>query len=172
MLERGYRHFVVLLDSERYSMSPAVTMWKTHLRSSLKTILGQQQERHLPYCTEFSSHSWSDVAFDHRPTRRFYHVLRRACLMRRLQAYFPIGCNHRCFQFVGAYILFALDVHRRSGIHHEFSLLWLFRRGYRHYPCLGMGVKRGLVLCFELSDTCRQRPCFAVGASFLLQEVS
>ena len=48
MLERGFRHFVVLPDLERYSMSPAVTMWKTNLRSSLKTILGQQQERHVP----------------------------------------------------------------------------------------------------------------------------
>ena len=27
MLQRGDRHLVVLSDSEKYSMSPAVTMW-------------------------------------------------------------------------------------------------------------------------------------------------
>ena len=75
MLEREYRHFVVLLDSERYSMSPAGS-------SSLKTMLGQHQERNFLSCTEIFSHSWSDVAFDHWPIR----VLHSACLMTRRQA--------------------------------------------------------------------------------------
>ena len=81
MLDHEYRHFAVTLESERYSMSPAATMWKTNLHSSLKTILGRQQERIFVSCTELFSHSWSDVAFDHWPTRRFSSVLRRACLM-------------------------------------------------------------------------------------------
>ena len=32
------------------------------------------------------SHSWSDVAFDHWPTRRYNRVLRRACPTAGLQA--------------------------------------------------------------------------------------
>ena len=71
MIEREHRHFVVLLDSEKYPMSPAGTMWKTNLSLSLKTILGQQQERIFLSCTELFSHSWSDVAFDCWPTRSF-----------------------------------------------------------------------------------------------------
>ena len=86
MPERGYRHFVVLLDLEKYSMSPAVTMWKTNLRSSSMTTQGQQQERNSLSCTKSFCHSWSGVAFDHWPTPRFNRALRRACLMTRLQA--------------------------------------------------------------------------------------
>ena len=97
-------------------MSPAVTMWKTNLRSSLKTILGQTKFR---FCTKFS-HSWSDVASDLWPTHKHDRVLRGACLMTGLQACrreiapsqraqgrerilvvpqlfaLPIGWDHRC----------------------------------------------------------------------------
>ena len=73
------RHFVVLLDLEMNSLSLAGTMWKTNLCSSLKTIPGQQQEGNFLSCTESFSHSWSDVAFDQRPTHWCNRVLRRAC---------------------------------------------------------------------------------------------
>ena len=55
MLDHEYRHFLILLDSERYLVTPAGTI---------------QDERHFPSCTTFFSHSWSDVAFDHWPTHK------------------------------------------------------------------------------------------------------
>ena len=63
MLDHEYRHFVSLLDSKRYLMSPAGTMQK-NLRWSLTAILGQQHERNFSSCREIFSHAWSDVAFD------------------------------------------------------------------------------------------------------------
>ena len=74
-------HFAVLLDSKRYSMTPAVTMYKANLRWSLTTTPGHQQARNYPFCIRSSSHSWSDVAFDHWSNRMRNRVLRRPCLM-------------------------------------------------------------------------------------------
>ena len=79
MLDHEYRHFVSLLDSESYLMSPAGTMQKTNLRWSLTAIPGQQHKRNFPSCKEIFSHAWSDVAFDHRPTHRQNRALHRLC---------------------------------------------------------------------------------------------
>ena len=60
-LDSKYRHFVVLLDSERYSVSPAGTMFLANLRWCLTMILGQQRRRNFLSCAESFSQSWSDV---------------------------------------------------------------------------------------------------------------
>ena len=78
-LDHKYRHFVNLLDSKKYSMSLAETMWKTNLRWSLTTILGKQQERNFPSCTELFSHLGSDVALDHWSTHVNNRALHRVC---------------------------------------------------------------------------------------------
>ena len=91
---------------------------------------------------------------------------------------FSSGRHHRCvvtglskgIQFTRAWILFTQHVHWCSGIFHEFSLLYLFRRGCRHYRKLPVGESNGgLVPCFDLQNISRQVPWFSVGASFLLQ---
>ena len=45
-------------------------------------ILGQQEIRHFLSCIVCSFLLWSDVAFDHWPTRKLNRVLRRACPVR------------------------------------------------------------------------------------------
>ena len=52
-----------------------------NLRQNLMIILGQQEIRHFPSCI-VCSFLWSDVAFDHWPTRKLNRVLRRACPVR------------------------------------------------------------------------------------------
>ena len=119
MLERRYHHFVVLLDSERYSMSPAVTMWKRNNALEHRDNPGTTTRRKVSVLHRFS-HSLSDVAFDHWPTRKYNNVLRQSlpddktasvssssctvtknsrswtytlCFLTYL--HFSIGCNHR-----------------------------------------------------------------------------
>ena len=80
-----YRHFVNLLDSKRYSMSPAVTMWKTNWRWNLTTIQGQQEARIFRLALNLLL-VWSSAASDHWPTHRYNRVLRRAFQVMELQA--------------------------------------------------------------------------------------
>ena len=82
LLQLGYCHSVVLLDQT----SLAVTMQRTNLRSSLRTILRQQSVRNCPSCTELLCHFWLAVDSDHRPTHMNIRVLRRACPTTGLQA--------------------------------------------------------------------------------------
>ena len=49
MRDNKYRRFVNLLDSERYSIKSCGNDVEDELRLSLKTILGQQQERNFPH---------------------------------------------------------------------------------------------------------------------------
>ena len=87
----NYRHFVNLLDSEMYPMSPAETMSKTTLRWSLTTIHGQQEVRNCPSCRISSSLVWSGVAFDHWPTHKKNPVLRRV---------FPVTGRQACHRVI------------------------------------------------------------------------
>ena len=77
------RHVVNLLESKKYLMSPAETMWRTNLSWYLVAITGPQQARNFPSCRELSSHFWSNVAFDRWPTHRYIRALRRACQITR-----------------------------------------------------------------------------------------
>ena len=90
MLDRWYRHFVVLLDLKGYyQMCPAVTMLRTNLRWSwrnLSTILGQVWARNFPYCTDFPFFGQLCVVFDHWPTYMNIRALRRACPTTGVQA--------------------------------------------------------------------------------------
>ena len=43
---------------------------------------------------------------------------------------------------------FAQHVHQCSGVDHEFSLFWLFRRGCQHYPGFGRRAERSFCLLF------------------------
>ena len=49
------------------------------MRQNLMIILGQQEIRHFTSCIVCSFLLWSDVAFDHWPTRKLNRVLRRTC---------------------------------------------------------------------------------------------
>ena len=79
-----------LLDSTKnHQTCPAVTMGKTNLRSSwrnLSLILVRQLARNFPSCTQCCSLVWSDVAFDHWPTRMNTCVLRTVFQATELQA--------------------------------------------------------------------------------------
>ena len=61
-------------------------MWRTSWCQNLTTIQIQERVRNFPSCREFSSLVWSGVAFDRRPTQRFFRVLRRVLQVIELQA--------------------------------------------------------------------------------------
>ena len=69
------------------------------------TIQEQQEVRKFPFCTKESSLVWSTVAFDRRPTHKYFRVLRKGsrrdqdrernlCFLVCL--HFPVGRYHRC----------------------------------------------------------------------------
>ena len=49
---------------------------------------------------------------------------------------------------------FAQHVHQCSGVDHEFSLFWLFRRGCQHYPGFGRRAERSFCLLFLSLQRC------------------
>ena len=94
-------------------MSLAETTLKTNLCWSMTTIVGQQQARNFPSCTESYSQFGSDVAYDQWSTRMNFRALRRVSPMTELQAviehlhwheeikivislHFSIDCDHCC----------------------------------------------------------------------------
>ena len=64
---------------------------------------------------------------------------------------------------------FAHHVHWCFWINYEFSLIWSFRSGCRHYPRFNRCIKRSFVRILELVNIFRQIPCYSAGASFLVQ---
>ena len=55
-------------------------------------------------CTELFSHSWSDLAFDHLPTRRKNRVLRRTCLLTGRRRVFEYLHRHEELNIVNVYL--------------------------------------------------------------------
>ena len=117
------------------------------------------REQSSPSCIGFSSHLWSDVAFDCWPTHRYIRALRRVFLITGWQACLRVFAPSRRDED-GVHILvlprsFAL-LHRPSPplwgswIFGEFPLvlrrfgvdyaLLAFRRGFWHYPGFGRRV--------------------------------